>query len=347
MWTATTGTGWKISTTDLPSFDFTLRRREPARPQAGLVSAPDAPRAFARVKQDRLERSRVASLPSDSRKAVLITTSSGQKASGRYGRRRSAGRPSSAACSPGPELAAMLAGRSAEVNQIETAKAAICADDCCAPPPLTLPPRGAGQSHERQALIREAFRLEWLTVGWTVEAVVAIGAGVMAGSLVLMAFGLDSLIELASAGVLIWRLTVELRRGERFSEQAERIARRIAGALLLALAVYVTAAAAWSLWARTGEGFSWPGLIVALVAIPSMRYLAYRKITVAKKLGSRALRADAMEAVTCGWLSFVVVISLGAQWAFGAWWIDGVASLAIVWLLVKEGREAWAGRDCC
>ena len=73
---------------------------------------------------------------------------------------------------------------------------------------------------------------------------------------------------------------------------------------------------------RTGEAFSCgPGLIVALAAVPSMRYLAHRKIAVAEKLGSRALRADAMEAVTCGWLSFVVVISLAAQWAVSAWWI--------------------------
>jgi divalent metal cation (Fe/Co/Zn/Cd) transporter len=212
---------------------------------------------------------------------------------------------------------------------------------------LALPTR-LEQSSDRQNLIREAFRLEWLTVSWmTIEAIVAIAAGVTAGSFVLTAFGLDSLIELASAGVLIWRLTVELRRGERFSEQTERTASLIAGALLLALAAYVTVAAAWSLSTRTGEAFSWPGLIVALIAIPSMRILAYRKIAVAKKLGSRALQADAMEAVTCGWLSFVVVISLVAQWAVGAWWIDGIASLAIVWLLVKEGREAWAGRECC
>jgi divalent metal cation (Fe/Co/Zn/Cd) transporter len=209
-------------------------------------------------------------------------------------------------------------------------------------------PTPSGLSHERRLLIRQAFRLEWLTIGWmTVEAVVAIGAGLTAGSLVLMAFGLDSLIELASAGVLTWRLTVELRRGERFSEEVEKRASRIAGALLLALAAYVTIAAAWSLLTRTGEAFSWPGLIIALAAIPPMRYLAQRKIAVAEKLGSWALRADAMEAVTCGWLSFVVVVSLAAQWAVGAWWIDGVASLAIVWFLVKEGREAWAGRQCC
>lgn len=233
------------------------------------------------------------------------------------------------------------------MSQIQTVGTAVCNDDCCAPSPLVLPARRA-QSGDREALIRQAFRLEWLTIGWmTVEAIVALGSGLVAGSLVLIAFGLDSLIELASAGVLIWRLRVELRHGDRFSEEIERMASRIAGGLLLGLAVYVTIAAAWSLWTRTGEAFSWPGLIVALAAIPSMRYLAHRKIAVAKKLGSRALRADAMEAVTCGWLSVVVVISLAAQWAIGAWWIDAVASLALVRLLVKEGCEAWSNDECC
>ncbi len=180
----------------------------------------------------------------------------------------------------------------------------------CAPPPLFLPPRA-----DRLPLIREAFRLEWLTIGWmTVEALVAIAAGVTAGSLVLIAFGLDSVIELASAGVLMWRLSVELRHGQKFSEHAERIASRIGGALLFALAAYVTTAAVWQLWNRIGEEFSWPGFLVAVVAIPAMRYLARRKIAIAEKIGSRALRADAMEAVTCGWLSFVVVASLAAQW---------------------------------
>jgi divalent metal cation (Fe/Co/Zn/Cd) transporter len=214
--------------------------------------------------------------------------------------------------------------------------------ESCASPPLVIPPRA-----DRLSLIHEAFRLEWLTIGWmTVEAVVAITAGVSAGSLVLIAFGLDSVIELASAGVLIWRLSVELHHGQLFSERAERAASRIGGALLFLLAIYITAAAVWRLWTGTGEEFSWPGFIVALIAIPAMRYLARRKIDIAEKIGSRALRADAIEAVTCGWLSFVVVASLAAQWLIGAWWIDGVGSLAIVYFLVKEGREAWSGDDC-
>jgi len=202
-------------------------------------------------------------------------------------------------------------------------------------------------SDHRLSLIREAFWLEWLTIGWmTVEAFVAITAGITAGSLTLVAFGLDSIIELTSAGVLMWRLSVELRHGEKFSESAERIASRIGGGLLFALAAYVTISAGWRLWNGIGEGFSWPGFIVALIAIPAMRYLAHRKLDIAEKIGSRALRADAMEAVTCGWLSFVVVVSLAAQWLTGAWWIDSVGSLAIVWFLIKEGREAWSGDEC-
>jgi len=98
----------------------------------------------------------------------------------------------------------------AQVEKMATS----CADDCCAPAALIFPPK---PSAEREALIRDAFRLEWLTIGWmSAEAVVAIASGIAAGSLVLTAFGLDSVIELASAGVLIWRLSIELRHGQTF-----------------------------------------------------------------------------------------------------------------------------------
>ena len=219
-----------------------------------------------------------------------------------------------------------------------------CADACCAPPPLVLPSSPAG---DRTPLIQYAFRLEWLTIGWmSIEAVVALISGVAAGSLVLIAFGLDSIIELISAGVLMWRLSVELRHGQAFSEDAERLASRIGGVLLFVLAAYVILAAGWHLWTQHGEEFSLPGLILTALAIPIMRYLARHKIDLADKLGSRALRADAMESITCGWLSLVAVVSLTAQALFGFWWIDSIGSLAIVWLLIKEGREAWSG-ECC
>jgi divalent metal cation (Fe/Co/Zn/Cd) transporter len=195
---------------------------------------------------------------------------------------------------------------------------------------------------QRQKLIQQAFRLEWLTVGWmAVEAAVAVASGIAAHSITLIAFGLDSVIELASAGVLIWRLSRELRLGREVSEAAERIARRIAGGLLFALAAYVVATAAWSLSRGEGANFSWPGLLIALLAIPIMLVLVRRKLALADQLGSRALRADAAESMACLWLSLVVVIGLAAQLALGAWWIDPVTSLAIVWFLVKEGREAW------
>jgi len=198
----------------------------------------------------------------------------------------------------------------------------------------------------RAQLIRAAFRLEWLTVAWmVVEAAIALASGVMAGSVSLIAFGVDSVIELASAGVLIWRLTVELRRGASFARAPELRASRIGGALLFALAAYVVVAAGWSLWTRQGAEFSSLGMLVSLAAIPVMWLLSWRKLRVAEALGSRALRTDAVESITCGWLSFVVLIGLLAQMALGAWWVDAVTSLVIVWLLVKEGREAWQGEE--
>ena len=212
------------------------------------------------------------------------------------------------------------------------------------PAPFEFADKVVGRS---QATYPGAFRLEWLTIGWmAIEAIVATAAGIASGSLVLVAFGLDSVVELISAGVLMWRLSVELRDGYAFSENAERMASRIGGALLIALAAYVVTVAGWNLWTQHNEEFSLPGFIVTLLAIPVMRYLARRKIELANQLSSRALRADAMESVTCGWLSIVVVVSLGAQAVFGIWWIDSVGALAIVWLLVKEGLEAWRG-ECC
>ncbi|MBV8131219.1 MAG: cation transporter [Alphaproteobacteria bacterium] len=178
-----------------------------------------------------------------------------------------------------------------------------------------------------------------------VEAVVALASGVTARSISLIAFGLDSLIELASACALIWRLNAELRHGRSMGEMAERTASRIGGTLLFGLAAYLVAAAGWRLWTRLGAEFSWPGLLVSVAAIPIMWLLSRRKLRIAEALGSRALRADAVESITCGWLSFVVLIGLLAQLALGAWWVDSVTSLVIVGLLIREGREAWTGDD--
>ena len=195
----------------------------------------------------------------------------------------------------------------------------------------------------RSDLVGRALRLEWITATWMlIEAAVAIGAGIAAHSLSLIAFGADSLIELASAGVLLWRLHVEMSQGIKFSEQVEHRASQIGSALLFALAAYVVVSAAYSLWRREGQEFSTPGLAIAVLAIPVMWWLARAKIRVADQIGSRALRADAVESITCGYLSGIVVIGLLVQFLMpGWWWIDSATSLAIVVLLVKEGREAW------
>jgi divalent metal cation (Fe/Co/Zn/Cd) transporter len=200
----------------------------------------------------------------------------------------------------------------------------------------------------RAALIEQAFRLEYITLAWMMlETGVAIGSGIAAGSLTLIAFGIDSLIELASACVLIWRLTVELRHGQVFAESAERTASRIGGALLFALAAYVVVSAGWKLWTQQGAEFSLPGLVISVFAMAIMYFLSRRKLRVASALGSRALRADAVESITCGWLALVVVGALVAQFFIGAWWIDPLASLGVVWFLIREGREAWEGEECC
>jgi len=200
----------------------------------------------------------------------------------------------------------------------------------------------------RSAMIRQAFRLEYVTLAWmTVEAAVAIASGVAADSLVLTAFGLDSLIELASAGVLVWRLTIELRHGRAFAEAAERRASRVGGALLFALAAFVVVSAGWKLWIRQGAEFSLPGFVLCILAIPIMYVLSRRKLRLAEALASRALRADAVESMTCGWLAVVAVAALVVQLVTDAWWVDAVASLGVVWFLVREAREAWEGDGCC
>jgi divalent metal cation (Fe/Co/Zn/Cd) transporter len=142
-------------------------------------------------------------------------------------------------------------------------------------------------------------------------------------------------------------LRVELRHGQVFAESAERTASRVGGALLFALAAYVVVSAGWKLWTREGAEFSLPGLIISVLAVPVMYFLARRKLQVASALGSRALRTDAVESITCGWLALVVVGALVAQFFIDAWWIDPLASIGIVWFVIREGREAWEGEECC
>lgn len=203
----------------------------------------------------------------------------------------------------------------------------------------------------QQRGVKRALWLEGLTIVWMVaEASGSIAAGVSARSVLLLAFGIDSVIELVSAILLYWRLTREARAAADTVDQLEALERRtarISGYLLYALATYVVLQAGHGLLHRHTAENSWLGLAIATVAALGMPILAKAKLRVAADIGSRALRADAMETFTCGYLSWVLLAGLGANALFHAWWLDSVAALILVPFLIKEGREAISGGCQC
>ncbi len=180
---------------------------------------------------------------------------------------------------------------------------------------------------------------EYFTVGWNViEGIVAIAAGIVAGSIALVGFGFDSCIEVASGVVLIWRL-----RKHGFSNQeeaAEKKAIFFVGATFLLLALYVTYESGKKLVFQEHPDESLIGIILAIVSLVVMPLLALYKKKIATAINSRALRADALETLACSYLSLTLVVGLTANAIFGWWWADPVAALAMVYFLVKEGLEA-------
>lgn len=203
----------------------------------------------------------------------------------------------------------------------------------------------AGENQERRlALIPRGLRLEWLTVGWNVvEAVVSIAAGWSAGSVALVGFGLDSVIESASGVALLWRL----RRDEpAVREASEQRALRLVGLSFLALAAYVAADSAHSLWAREAPESSPPGILVATLSLVVMPLLARAKRRVAAGITSRALHADSRQTELCAHLSAILLAGLGLNAALGWWWADPVAGLAMVPIIAREGVASWRGRPC-
>ena len=206
----------------------------------------------------------------------------------------------------------------------------------------------------RSRLLARALFLEWLTIGWMlIESIVAIATGVIARSLSLTAFGLDSVIEIASAGTLVWRLRWEIAHrcaddeAEDHHERIELRAARITSVLLWLICIYVVVAAALKLWRHQSAEFSAIGLAVAAAAIPIMVLLSRAKRQLADELGSGSLRADAAQGVACWYLAVVVIIGMLALRFLHLWWVDSAASLLIVGFLVREAREAWEGRYCC
>lgn len=193
----------------------------------------------------------------------------------------------------------------------------------------------------RASLLRRGVVLEGLTVGYNaLEGVVAIAAGVAAGSVALTGFGIDSVIEVTSGGLLWWRLRAELRSSV-VGPTAEARSARWAGILLLALALYIVVESARRLITRDRPEESLVGIVLMVLSLIVMPLLARAKLRMAQALDSRALRADAQETIVCAWLSLTTLIGLGLNAALGWWWADPVAALAMLPLIVREGLEAW------
>jgi cation diffusion facilitator family transporter len=186
---------------------------------------------------------------------------------------------------------------------------------------------------------RKALYLEYFTVSWNVlEGVIAITAGILAGSIALVGFGLDSYIEVASGAVLIWRLRKHEDKEE--EERAEKRAILVVGITFLALALYVTYESAKKLILQEPPAESLIGILLAVVSLIVMPILAWQKRKVAIQIHSRALAADALETLACSYLSFSLLVGLGLNAWLGWWWADPLAALAMVFFLVREGWEA-------
>ncbi|MBI1984088.1 MAG: cation transporter, partial [Acidobacteria bacterium] len=190
-----------------------------------------------------------------------------------------------------------------------------------------------------EALRQRAIRLEYFTVVWNVaEAVVALIAGIVASSIALVGFGLDSIIETASGLALLWRFK---QRGLE-EEAAESRAVKVVGVTFFALAIYVGYEAVSDLRLRHAPEFSLPGFILALLSLIVMPVLGVAKRQTARMLKSRALAADGMETFLCAYLSAALLLGLGLNGLLGWWWADPVAGLVIAAFMVREGYEAFA-----
>ena len=197
----------------------------------------------------------------------------------------------------------------------------------------------------RAASVRRGRALEYLTIGWnSLEGLIAIGAGLFAGSIALVGFGVDSVIEVSSGAALLWRL--HLDSPER-RERAEQVALKLVGVSFLALAAYVAFNAVKSLVYREVPEASYVGIALAALSLAVMPLLARAKRRVAAEIGSRALQADSRQTDICTYLSAILLGGLTLNALLGWWWADPVAALVMVPIIVKEGVEALRGETCC
>jgi divalent metal cation (Fe/Co/Zn/Cd) transporter len=202
----------------------------------------------------------------------------------------------------------------------------------------------AGLSH--RASIKRGRRLEYFTIGYnSLEGLVSIVAGLIAGSVSLVGFGLDSLIEVTSGATLLWRLHHDLNPFRR--ERVERIALRIVGTCFVVLAIYIAGESYLSLVRHVAPERSIPGILIAAASLVVMPLLARAKRRVASTIGSKAMRADSRQADFCTYLSAILLGGLLLNALLGWWWADPAAGLAMVPIIGKEGADGLRGKACC
>lgn len=191
--------------------------------------------------------------------------------------------------------------------------------------------------------IRLGVWIECVTIGWMlIEATVALSAGIAARSVSLQGFGMDSVIELLTGSILLWRLGVEQRGGSLdVIARAERRAAGVTALSLFALSLYLVGESIFTLLTGTHPDASRWGLALAFAAVCIMPLLWQSKLRIAKRIGSVALKADAACSVTCAYMSLALLLGLLLNRFFGWWWADPLTGLALVYFLLREGREAW------
>jgi divalent metal cation (Fe/Co/Zn/Cd) transporter len=199
---------------------------------------------------------------------------------------------------------------------------------------------------DRSNLVRRGRYLEYFTIGYnSLEGLIAVGAGLMAGSVALVGFGFDSLIEVTSGAILVWRLHADVDEARR--ERIEAISLRLVGGCFVLLAIYVTYDSVKSLIKHEAPQQSIVGIALAAVSVVVMPLLVREKRKVARGINSGALMADSKQTELCTYLSAILLIGLLLNAFLGWWWADPVAALIMVPIIVKEGIEGLRGGTCC
>jgi divalent metal cation (Fe/Co/Zn/Cd) transporter len=201
-------------------------------------------------------------------------------------------------------------------------------------------------SLNRQALARRGRRLEYFTIAWnSLEGLIAVAAGIIAGSVSLIGFGVDSFIEVTSGAALLWRMSVDAEEDRR--ERIEKVTLRVVGICFLALAAYVGFEGVTNLLEKKAPEHSLAGIIIACASLVVMPLLSRAKRRVGAQLKSAAMNADAKQSEFCTYLAAILLGGLLLNTVAGLWWADPISALIMVPIIAKEGLEGLRGDTCC